>query len=320
MVGVSLRSRARRHFLRTHHFDRRAAAVPLGGGLAGLRQLPHGPNWRWSITLGVALGLGLLAKYAMIYFLLCAACAAYLDRDARTLLLRPQTWVALAIAGIFLIPNVLWNAENSFVTLRHTGDNIAGSGLHLKLLGPFEFLGSQFALIGPIVFATFLYILARIGRRPITRENRLMLCFAVPPLALVTTLALARTINANWAAPAALSMTILVVAWWRTNGWKYVLAATLWLGLCLQATALVADANAYRISIPALGRQADLTGGPLDGVKWETVWSPSHAPKAQRPSRSKAAPKRRRWSIIFAMSRCRSCRGRPDKSPAVSSI
>jgi 4-amino-4-deoxy-L-arabinose transferase-like glycosyltransferase len=221
-------------------------------------KLLRGPDWRWSLTLGVTLGLGMLAKYAMIYFLLCAACAAFVDRDARTLLRRPQTWVALGIAGIFLVPNVLWNAENSFVTLRHTGDNITGGGLSLRFLGPFEFVGSQFAVIGPIIFAAFLCIVARIGSRTIGRENRLMLAFALPPLALLTVLALWRTIHANWAAPAALSMTILVVAWWRTHGWRYVLGATLWLGLCLQATALVADANAYRISIPALGRQADV--------------------------------------------------------------
>jgi 4-amino-4-deoxy-L-arabinose transferase-like glycosyltransferase len=225
--------------------------------LAYVKQL-EGLSWRWSITLGVALGLGMLAKYAMIYFLLCAACAACFDREARTLLQRPQTWVALGIAGIILIPNVLWNAENSFVTLRHTGDNIAGGGLRLKLFGPLEFLGSQFALIGPIVFATFLYILVRIGSRLTDSADRLMLAFSLPPLAVVTMLALARTIHANWAAPAALSLTILAVAWWRTNGWRYVLGATLSLGLFLQAIALVADANAYRISIPALGRQADL--------------------------------------------------------------
>jgi 4-amino-4-deoxy-L-arabinose transferase-like glycosyltransferase len=220
-------------------------------------KLLRGPDWRWSIILGVALGLGMLAKYAMIYFLLCAACAACVDRDARTILWRPQTLAALGIMGVFLIPNVLWNAENSFVTLRHTGDNITGGGLSLKFLGPLEFVGSQFAVIGPIIFATFLYVVARIGSRLFGREDRLMLAFALPPMALVTVLALARTIHANWAVPAALSMTILVVAWWRMNSWRYVLAATLWLGLCLQAVALIADANAYRISIPALGRQAD---------------------------------------------------------------
>ena len=215
------------------------------------------PDWRWAVAFGLALGLGMLAKYAMIYFLLSAACAACVDRDARALLWRPQTWAALAIAGVLLIPNVVWNAANDFVTLRHTGDNITG-GLKLRLAGPAEFIGSQFAVMGPIVFATFLYVLIRIGRRPISREDWLMLAFAIPPLALLTVLALARSIHANWAATTGLSMTILAVGWWQRNAWKPALAATLGLGLFVQAAALAGDIYAYRLSIPALGRQADL--------------------------------------------------------------
>jgi 4-amino-4-deoxy-L-arabinose transferase-like glycosyltransferase len=221
-------------------------------------KLLRGAHWRWSLTLGVALGLGMLAKYAMVYLLLCAACAAFVDRDARMLLWRPQIWAALGIAGAFLIPNVLWNAENNFMTLRHTGDNISGGGLGLSFSGPLEFLASQFAVIGPIVFATFLYILFCAGRRPIGREDRLMLAFAIPPLALLAALSISRSIKANWAATSALSMIILAINWWRNNGWKHVLGATLGLGVFLQATALAGDATAYQISIPALGRQADL--------------------------------------------------------------
>ena len=52
-------------------------------GLLAYVKLLRGPDWRWAVVLGVALGLGMLAKYAMIYFLLSAACAACVDRDAR---------------------------------------------------------------------------------------------------------------------------------------------------------------------------------------------------------------------------------------------
>ncbi|HEX4861022.1 MAG TPA: glycosyltransferase family 39 protein, partial [Rhizomicrobium sp.] len=166
--------------------------------LAYVKLLP-GPNWRWSVMLGVALGLGMLGKYAMIYFLLCAACAAFLDRDARALLWRPQTWAALGIAAVLLIPNFIWNAENNFMTLRHTGENITGGGLSLDFFSPFEFIASQFAVIGPAVFATFLYILIRLGKRPV-REDWLMLSFAIPPLLLLAVLSTSRSIHANWGA------------------------------------------------------------------------------------------------------------------------
>src|SRR5215813_13528877 len=46
-------------------------------------KLLKGGDLRWGAVLGLALGLGLLAKYAMIYFLLGVAIATFVDRDAR---------------------------------------------------------------------------------------------------------------------------------------------------------------------------------------------------------------------------------------------
>src|SRR5438034_8281157 len=57
------------------------------------------PKLSWSLVLGLALGLGLLAKYAMVYFLLGVGLAALLDEDARKLLRRREPWIALAIAA-----------------------------------------------------------------------------------------------------------------------------------------------------------------------------------------------------------------------------
>jgi len=52
----------------------------------------------------------------------------------REMLKRPQTWAACAIALLILSPNIYWNVTHSFATLRHTGDNITGSGLSFRPL------------------------------------------------------------------------------------------------------------------------------------------------------------------------------------------
>src|SRR3954452_15962527 len=72
-------------------------------------KLLKGGDLRWGAVLGVALGFGLLAKYAMIYFLLGVAIATFIDRDARTLMRSPSLWLALPIALIIIAPNILWN-------------------------------------------------------------------------------------------------------------------------------------------------------------------------------------------------------------------
>ena len=221
-------------------------------------KLVRAANWRWAIAFGVAFGLGMLAKYAMIYFLLGAICAAFVDRDARALLARSQTWVALVISALILAPNAEWNAANNFVTLKHTGDNIAGGGLRFNPSGALEFIESQFAVAGPLVFAAFLILLGRVRDPRIGREDRLMLAFAIPPLALVAAMSFVRDAHANWAAPAILSMTIVVVAWWLRNNHRHALRLTFGIGLTVQALLLAGDAFAYRVTAPMLGDKADL--------------------------------------------------------------
>jgi len=222
-------------------------------------KLVAAPHWGWALLMGVALGLGLLAKYAMIYFAFGLLLAAWLDRDARDVLTRPQTWAAFAIAFLILSPNIYWNVANHFATLKHTGDNIAGGeGIEFQPTEALVFLGSQFGVAGPLVFAAFLVILVLALRGQSTRADTLMLAFAVPPLTLVFALSFFRGANANWAAPSALTMTVLVVAWWLRHGYRAWLIATLAIGLMVQAALLVGDAYADRISIAALGRNADL--------------------------------------------------------------
>ncbi len=216
------------------------------------------PDWRWAIVLGVSLGLGLLAKYAMAYFVLCAVCVALVDRDARVMLSRPQTWIALAIALLILSPNIYWNVANHFVTLKHTGDNLTGMGLRFRPMDALAFVGSQFGVAGPFVFAAFLLILARGRKQQLGREDRLMLAFALPPLLLVTALSFVRGANPNWAAPALISATVLVVAWWIRTSQSRWLTASLALGLFVQAVLLIGDTYADRLTVPALGRKADI--------------------------------------------------------------
>jgi hypothetical protein len=194
----------------------------------------------------------------MVYFALCAICAAVVDREARTLLTRPQTWVALLIAAAMLSPNIYWNLANGLVTFKHTGGNITGDLMRFQPKDMLDFAAAQFAVAGPVVFATFLILLVRMFSGRIERPDRLMLAFAIPVLGLITALSAFRPANANWAAPSILSMIIVAVAWWVRNGQRHALRATITIGLLAQALLLVGDAYAYRISIPVMGRNIDV--------------------------------------------------------------
>jgi 4-amino-4-deoxy-L-arabinose transferase-like glycosyltransferase len=204
-------------------------------------KLLRAPDWRWALLFGASLGFGMLAKYAMAYFLGGIAITALFDRASREVLLRPLTWAALGLALVILSPNVLWNMLNGFVTLKHTGDNIQGSGLKLSPLGALEFLGTQFGVAGPLLFGGFLVALVGFRKSSITREDRLMLAFALPSLAAITALGFFRTVNANWAAATFVPATIVVVAIWIREERVRLLGITLALGLIAQVALLGGD-------------------------------------------------------------------------------
>src|SRR5258708_30831101 len=82
------------------------------------------PDWRWALVLGLAIGAGLLAKYAMVYVLPGLALAAAFDKRARALLVTPELRLALGLALVVVSPNIPLNASNGFVAFRYAGGNL----------------------------------------------------------------------------------------------------------------------------------------------------------------------------------------------------
>ncbi|MEZ5891932.1 MAG: glycosyltransferase family 39 protein [Parvularculaceae bacterium] len=71
--------------------------------------------------LGAAIGLGMLSKYAMIYF--PAMIIALASAPFREKLLKPPSFCCLLIALAHSAPNMIWNSQHDFQTLSHTAAN-----------------------------------------------------------------------------------------------------------------------------------------------------------------------------------------------------
>jgi 4-amino-4-deoxy-L-arabinose transferase-like glycosyltransferase len=224
----------------------------LRGG-AGL-----GGSTRWAVVLGIALGAGMLAKYAMVYSVAGAALAALTDDEARKLLRRPALWLAVLIAVVVVAPNIGWNFVNDLTTFKHTGRNIEADGFAPSIGKGLEFILSQFLVIGPIVFGIFLVLVVRVPWRNLPRADRLLMSFATPPLALVTVVAFAHGANANWAAPAFVPAAVVATAVMVRRKLWGLLAASLCIGVAAQALFAAGDAVADRLTLPLLGKNADI--------------------------------------------------------------
>jgi 4-amino-4-deoxy-L-arabinose transferase-like glycosyltransferase len=182
-------------------------------GLYALVRLREQPAPRWWALLGLAVGLGLLAKYAMAGFVLSLAVWLGLDRQARAMLRGPGPWIAGALALAVVAPNLAWNLANGFATVRHVGENAnLARGIGFNPLNAAEFVAAQFGVFGPILFGLLLWVL---GRRDTWRAEptRMLALFVVPLGAIMVTQSFLSRANANWAAPVYAAGTILVVAW-----------------------------------------------------------------------------------------------------------
>src|SRR5215469_9362707 len=104
----------------------------------------------WWLVVGIAAGLGLLAKYAMAYWLISAFGFVLLAPGERRHL-RPLLG-ALVIALLIYLPNLWWNWSHGFVSYLHVRDNAELTRDLLHPIALLEFFASQFAVVGPLFF------------------------------------------------------------------------------------------------------------------------------------------------------------------------
>ena len=206
----------------------------------------HG--WQWPIVAGAALGLGLLSKYAMLYFVVGAAIAAFRSSSARRYLLGPRGLVTILIGVVIFSPNVVWNALHGFPTVAHTAANADWERSRYSFVGVLSFAIGQLGVFGPILMAGWVGALWRLARRSVQDETALVLAaFSLPPLLLILVQAFVAGANANWAATAYVAATPLAIAelvrWWKPRAlWaSFVIhgavLVTLWMLLAWPALA-----------------------------------------------------------------------------------
>lgn len=159
-------------------------------------------NLRGFFLTGLVIGIGLLAKYAAIYFILGAAlCLLGARLGGRFNALRK---IGALIAGALVTasPNLIWNLVNGGITFSHLGENADLAEPSYSLASAAEFLLSQSGVIGPLAFILFCAAILRLRRQMNLGFAQRLLCFSVPVILIMTTQAFLKTANANWAATA----------------------------------------------------------------------------------------------------------------------
>jgi 4-amino-4-deoxy-L-arabinose transferase-like glycosyltransferase len=120
---------------------------------------------RWWVVIGAAMGLGMMAKYSMV-FLAAGLGAGLLLTGARKYLASKWLWCGLAVALAIVSPNLIWQARHSFVSLEFLRTIHARD---IRIGRTRDFLPDQLKLTllaAPLAAAgLYFYLRAHAGRR-----------------------------------------------------------------------------------------------------------------------------------------------------------
>ncbi len=115
------------------------------------------------LLLGISVGLGLLTKYTMAFFYLCAFVFFLSSPAQRRLLLTSSPYLSFLASLAVFSPVIIWNAGHDWVTLRHTaGQAHVADGLRISLKSFVEFAGSQMGVVTPVLFVMMMVALWKI--------------------------------------------------------------------------------------------------------------------------------------------------------------
>jgi hypothetical protein len=109
-----------------------------------LRILNGGSPRLW-LFFGVAAGVGILNKHSMLFFASGIAIGLLLT-SARKQFARTEIWMALFVAFLIFLPNLLWEIHNGYPTIALLRTVI---GSKYSTISPLTYVGEQFLLVNP---------------------------------------------------------------------------------------------------------------------------------------------------------------------------
>ena len=179
-------------------------------GMNAWLHLRQNVTWPRAVQLGLAVGFGLLAKYAMLFFLPALGLAFIFDKPTRQALNSAKGYTAGLITLVIFAPNIWWNIAHDFATVSHTAENAnLRGGIPFHPMELLSFLGDQLAVFGPVIFALFILALIAALRGKLNSPALWIAGFGLSPLLIISLEALLSRANANWAVTSYIAASIL---------------------------------------------------------------------------------------------------------------
>lgn len=162
-------------------------------------------NLIYWLLLGISAGFGMLTKYTMAFFYICALLFIVSSPERRGILKSPYPYIAFLLSIAVFSPVIVWNAQHDWVTLRHTsGQAHISEGFRISLESFFEFIASQIGVLTPILSVMILIALLRqkatkTDDAGIGIKRQFLFWFSMPVIVFFVLKSLQGKVQANWA-------------------------------------------------------------------------------------------------------------------------
>jgi hypothetical protein len=176
-------------------------------------------RWAWP-AMGVVLGVGFLAKYAMFLWLVGFAIFLITDPSLRRHLRSPWPWMMLIVALVCTTPVVVWNVRHHWASFHHVAHQTGAEGGAFSWANPIEFLAGQIFVVGPPLVAMMLAASRwglRSRRNEHRRETRFLAIIGLSFFAIVFATSFFAKVQVNWPAPAYFTLMILTAYYLSTR-------------------------------------------------------------------------------------------------------
>ena len=170
--------------------------------------------------LGLAMGLGLVAKYTIALLAPAALLFMLIDRRARRWFFRPQPYIAVLIAILIFLPVLIWNWQNDWASFLFQGTRRLFENPDFSA---YLIVVYAIALLSPVAALAAFFVLgpARRQLEPDQRKRRFMLIMTLVPLAVFAIYGLFSVIRFHWTLPPWIALMPLIMTALVQHVWPH---------------------------------------------------------------------------------------------------
>jgi len=168
----------------------------------------EGNIFYWILS-GVLIGLSFDSKYTALFLLMGVIVFLLFSKKYRHYLFSLELLLLLVFFALAISPIFIWNIQNDWMSFKFQSSDRASSILEFNLKPKFFFgnIGTQLALLLPVLFVTLFYMFYKQAKKAISRwqmpsdSTLFLLSFSLPIIAFFAPLSLLYWVKLNWMMP-----------------------------------------------------------------------------------------------------------------------